>query len=298
MECEHCKLVLKTKYILKTHLTSNKTCLKLRGLEMASQYTCSACNTPFISNLNLVNHQKICKLYKDIETLKELEEKYNNYEKIITTLKLQHQLENEKNEEIIKDLKFQNEKLLATIEKLASQAIDKTQTNITTTTNNSVRNNYSDKYFMETISEEFVKRKFLNHMTEQVLLEGQKGIARLCTEHNIKTPDNKVLLKCTDVSRKKFKHIDEHGNIKEDYDAREFTQRVFEPIKKITDNLYNTIMGDIEYEKQNTDQDDYKRRSQLRDREITVMDNYAQIICIDNPNLNGEFKTELAILNK
>ena len=58
-------------------------------------------------------------------------------------------------------------------------------------------------------------------------------------------------------------------------------------------------MGDIEYEKQNIGEDDYKRRTiTRRDREIAVMNNYAQIICIDNPNLNGEFKTELAILNK
>ena len=135
-------------------------------------------------------------------------------------------------------------------------------------------------------------------MTEQVFMEGQRGVARLCTEHIIKTPDNKVLLKCSDASRKKYKYIDENGNIKEDYEARIFTKKIIDPIMKVSKDVYDTILDDIEYEKENIREDDYVRKSQLNDKAVKAFGCYAQIINIDNPDQNSEFKTELAILNK
>jgi hypothetical protein len=114
--------------------------------------------------------------------------------------------------------------MFSTIEKLASQAIDKPNTTNVTTNNVNV---YSDKYFLEDIKPEEVKKKCQNYLTEQVFFSGQRGIAQLCTDHIIKTKDNKVLLTCSDVSRKKFKYIDENGNLKEDHEARTFTKKVF-----------------------------------------------------------------------
>lgn len=335
MECEHCKVILKSKYNLKIHLRSSKSCLKLRGLEMESKFTCKGCNLVCTGSIILSAHHEICKTYqrllideehnKEITSIREqLSKKEEDYyketislEKIIEEFKIQkkeielshkkdienkekqHQREIETNENIIKDLQSQNEKLMLTIEKLASQAIDKTQTNITTHhTNNNSRNIYSDKYLLGNISEEFVQRKCQNYLTPQLFMEGQKGIAKLCTTHITQTPDKKVLLKCTDASRKKFKYIDEHGNIIEDYDARAFIEKVFQPIKKVTDIIYNTMVGDIEEEQENTEEDDYDRKSQLHDKLFKIMDCYARIINIDNPNQNSEFRTELAILNK
>ena len=63
MECIHCKLILKSKYILKTHLTNNKACLKLRGLTMESKFFCVGCNTTFMNKVNLALHLDSCKKY-------------------------------------------------------------------------------------------------------------------------------------------------------------------------------------------------------------------------------------------
>ena len=350
MECEYCKISFSTKYNLTAHLKKSKTCLKLRGLGLESNFICVECNSVFANKINLSVHTTTCKKYilkkteeehettikkikeehetiikkirkefeeseqtKEKELLNLLDEKDRNfkniqiehknstesYDMVIIQLKESHQREIETNENIIKDLQSQNEKLMLTIEKLASQAIDKTQTNITTHhTNNNSRNIYSDKYLLGNISEEFVQRKCQNYLTPQLFMEGQKGIAKLCTTHITQTPDKKVLLKCTDASRKKFKYIDEHGNIIEDYDARAFIEKVFQPIKKVTDIIYNTMVGDIEEEQENTEEDDYDRKSQLHDKLFKIMDCYARIINIDNPNQNSEFRTELAILNK
>ena len=335
MECEHCKLVLKSKYILKTHLLNNKACLKLRGLEMKTKYTCKDCNLSFIGNINLNTHLEICKkkeLSKNNEEqekiIKEQEKIIKDQEKIIKDQEIQHKKEIEKiikdqeiqhkkeidynekiikdqeiqhkkeileikdyNDKIIKNLQTQLDKMFSTIEKL----IDKPNT--TNVTNNNVRNIYSDKYFLEKLTPEEVKKKCQNYLTEQVFFGGQKGIAQMCTDHIIKTKDNKVLLACSDVSRKKFKYMDENGNIKEDYEARTFTEKVFEPIKKASQDVYENILLDIKDE-QEREEIDYNRKSVLNDKTMKAIDCFSQIVNIDNPSCNSDFKNELAILNK
>ena len=328
MECEYCKLILKSKYILKAHLLNNKACLKIRGLEMESKFTCKDCNLSFISNINLNIHLEICKKYIIRIYQEEYELKISNKDKEISDLILQHnkeindlklykdkeisdlilqynkellekdkkiiELTNSKDEKI-KDLQAHLDKMFSTIEKLASQAIDK-PTGTTNVTNN-VRNIYSDKYFLDKLTPEEVKKKCQNYLTEQVFFGGQKGIAQMCTDHIIKTKDNKVLLTCSDVSRKKFKYIDENGNLKEDYEARTFTDKVFEPIKKASQVVYENILSDIKDEHEQSE-DNYNRKSVLNDKTMKAIDCFAQIVNIDNPSCNSDFKTELAILNK
>ena len=170
MECEHCKLVLKSKYILKAHLANNKACLKKRGMKIDSKFICCGCDSVFINNINLVSHFDICKKYIVIKIKEEyeikLKEQKSNYEKII------------------KDLQAQNDKLFTTIENLAAKAIERPTTNNVTTTN--IRANFSDKYLLENIKEEDVKMKFRNYLTEETFMGGQRSIAKLCTDHIIK----------------------------------------------------------------------------------------------------------------
>ena len=61
MQCEHCSITVKSKYILKTHLVSNKTCLKLRGIELGNSFVCKGCSTTFINKTNMKNHMETCK---------------------------------------------------------------------------------------------------------------------------------------------------------------------------------------------------------------------------------------------
>jgi len=295
MECEHCKLVLKSKYNLKAHLSNNKACLKLRGLEMESKFICKDCNLSFINNVSLNTHLEICKKkelnkYNDDQhsLIKEQKKIIKEQELKLKEQEIQHKKE-------ILEMKIQLDKMFSTIEKLIDKPAG-TTTNVTMTTNN-VRNIYSDKYFLENLTTEEVKKKCQNYLTEQVFFSGQKGIAQLCTDHIIKTKDNKVLLTCSDVSRKKFKYIDENGNLKEDYEARTFTDKVFDPIKKASQVVYENILSDIKDE-QEREEIDYNRKSVLNDKTMKAIDCFAQIVNIDNPSSNSDFKNELAILNK
>ena len=307
MECEHCKLVVKSKYNLKSHLENNKSCLKLRGLETISKFVCHDCGGSFMSNMNLKVHLEICKKHIIRTCQEEYELKINelkiNHEREIAFIKGECDAklkENQNKDEKIKDLQSQIDKMFSTIEKLASQAIDKPNTTINT--NNNVKNVYSDKYFLEKLTPEDVKKKCRNHFTEQVFFQGQRGIARMCTDHIIHTKDDKVLLTCTDVSRKKFKYVDENGNIKEDYDARAFMEKVIGPIKEVGQEVYENILSDVKYEREELedkiDTESMDRKTSLHYKTDMAADCYRQIIFIDRLEDNNEFRTELAVLNK
>ena len=202
-------------------------------------------------------------------------------------------------EKTIRDLQSQNDKLIDSLRQLASQAIDKPSTSTTNNvTNNTVKNHFSEKYFLETISLDDVKRKCQNYLTEEIFLQGQRGIAKLCTDHIIKTKDNKALMICTDASRKKFKYMDEQGNLKEDHEARAFTEKVSKPIKDVSKIVYENILSDVKYEKENVEETDYSRKAVLNDKEMSAIDCFVKITCFDHPDHNNDYKNELAILNK
>ena len=320
--CNFCKQCVKSKYNLKSHMEKNKKCLKSRGIEFTSKFICEGCDLTFTNNANLMIHKDICKFYIILkikeETTVEITTIKTEYENMIKKLKDEyemkhsletielkntikiHQLKIIDNEKIIKDIQSQNDKLLENLQKLASQAIDRPTTSTLTTNNvtNNIKNNFSDKYFLETIKAEDVKMKCQNYLTEQVFLEGQRGIAQLCTEHVIKTKDKKSLMLCTDVSRKKFKYIDEQGNLKEDYEARIFVQKVSKPIKDASRLVYDSILFDVKSEKETLEEDDYSRKAYLNSKELKTIDCYVQITHFDDPDNNQEFKNELAILNK
>jgi len=290
IECEFCKSKLSSKYVLRSHLVSNKKCLSIRNLELKTDFICRGCNHVCVDNQKLLNHHESCKIYQRILLTEEYEQKIKDKDKEILDLKYIHSKELENKDEKIKDLQTQLDKMFSTIEKLASQAIDKPNT----VTN--INNIYSDKYFLEDIKADEVKRKCQTHLTEQVFFAGQRGIAQLCTDHIIKTKDNKVLLTCSDVSRKKFKYVDDIGNMKEDYEARTFTKKVFEPIKQASQIVYENILSDIK--EQEEQEDDCDKKSVLSDKTLKAIDCFVQIVNIDNPNGNSDFKNELAILNK
>jgi len=272
-----------------------------------------------MNKVNLHVHEDSCKEYILIKT----KEKYDaiieeissqnaeikiNYDKQLETQQQQLELQQRQHEskligiqttfeKTIRDLQTQNDKLIDSLRQLASQAIDKPSTT-TNVTNNTVKNHFSEKYFLDTISLDDVKRKCQNYLTEEVFLQGQRGIAKLCTDHIIKTRDNKALMICTDVSRKKFKYMDDQGNLKEDHEARAFTEKVSKPIKDVSKIVYENILSDVKYEKENVDETDYSRKAVLNDKEMSAIDCFVKITCFDYPDHNNDYKNELAILNK
>jgi hypothetical protein len=182
------------------------------------------------------------------------------------------------------------------LENIAIKAVDKPTT--TNTTINNIRNSFSDKYFVEDIKEEDIKRKCQSYLTEQVLLDGQRGIAKMCTEYIINTKDKKKLLISTDPSRNKFRYMDKHGNMKDDIDARTFIEKISKPIKEAADIVFDCVISDIKDEQDNIEEDNYSRKAFLHDKEMQANHSLVYIKCFDDPKHNSEFTNELAVLNK
>ena len=303
--CTFCKVSVSTKYVLKNHMDTNKACLALRNLEFKTKFICKGCNNYSIDIQKLNNHQKICKEYQIYMLKERYEKKIKEIEKEFGETIIQHETKIKEQvlsfEKIIKDLQTQNDKLFSTIENLASKAIERPSTTTTTTTNNvtnNIRATFSDTYFLEDIKEEDVKRKFQNYLTEETFFGGQRTIAKLCSDHIIRTKDKKVLLTCTDTSRKKFKYVDEKGNVKEDHEARLFTEKISKPIKAVSKEVYDSILFDVKNEKETLEDDDYSRKAFLNNKELSAIDSYVKITYFDDPEHNNDFKNELAILNK
>ena len=177
------------------------------------------------------------------------------------------------------------------LENLASKAIEK-PTTTNNTTINQIRNCFSDKYFIEDLNTADIKRKCQSVLTEQVLLDGQRGIARMCTEYIINTKDRKKLLIATDPSRNKFRYMDKNGNMKDDIEARTFIEKVSKPIKEVAGIVFDNVLSDT------IEEDDYSRKAYLHDKELQANNSLVYIKCFDDPKHNSEFTNELAILNK
>jgi uncharacterized C2H2 Zn-finger protein len=331
ISCEYCNTILKNKYNLKAHLNNNKTCLNIRSIPFDNKFICNGCDSIFTLKTNFTKHINKCKSYnKVIKEQKEQKEQKENisielkilyekeinnikqtYEKNIIDLQLQNEKQNNEikqihkknifelkqdHERTIKELQLQNEKLLTAFEKLATHAVDRPTT--INNNNNNIRNNFSDKYFVDTLKNEDIKHVCINYLTEQVFFEGQKGIAQLCTDHIIKTKDNKALLICTDTSRKKFKYLDENRNLNEDHEARIFTEKVSKPIKDASKVLYENILSDVNYERENLEEDEVGKKEKLHYKTMKAIDCMMNITNFDDPKYNTEFKNELAVLNK
>jgi hypothetical protein len=336
--CKFCKSSVKDKYTLKSHLVKSKKCLQLRGLSLESKFICSGCNHVFPGNANLIIHLDTCKEYIISNIREECKQENNiqiaklqaEYNDQITKLKAENTQQiiklQEKTEEIVKlqqdlsnakdqitilqkicdnqtnsdkalcEANAQIDKLQKIIENIATKAVDKPTT--TNTTFNQIRNNFSDKYFLENIKAEEVKKKCQTNFTEEILMNGQRGIARLCTDQIINTKDKKKLLIATDQSRNKFRYMDENGNLKDDIEARTFIEKVSKPIKEVAGIVFDNVLLCIKDEKEMVEEDDYGRKAELRDKELQANSSMVYINCFDDPKHNSEFMNELAILNK
>jgi hypothetical protein len=172
---------------------------------------------------------------------------------------------------------------------------------ITNNTTNNIRGNNNNLQSILADPDLYKKQvdpdriKNIDHeIIEEHFWNGQKGMARLCVDHIIKTSDkdgNKYLLRCTDPSRKRFKYIDTTNKIAEDMEARNFISLVSVPIKTVCRDVYDKIVKKLEDDKKDTD-DIYFVESKT----IMAHQKFSEINDITNHSRNSEYKNEMSIL--
>jgi hypothetical protein len=363
MQCEYCNITVKSKYILKTHLISNKNCLKIRGVELGNNFICKGCSTAFINKSNMTNHMETCKKnillkaseeydlkmknLKDdyefqIKTLKneydltikntrdgfeskldninqdykfEIEEQANTIKELQTrlekttvdqekylTLKVrfeelekQHDLLGKQHDKTITKLELKIAQCDAFIQTLAREGSNKVTTTHNTV-NNTIRNQLSSTYTVDSLEPKQLEDTMRQHYTESDFFGGQKRLADFWVDHVIKTPDNKMMVCCTDVSRKKFKILDIQGNLKEDIEARLLCKKLKVPVKMVTKEIYDTVIERIEAERDRLSSDDRSRREKLLDDSMRAQQMYMDNLNFDDLNYNQDFMHELCVL--
>jgi len=327
-DCEFCKTIVSSKYILKTHLLTNKKCLSIRNLLMKTNFNCKGCDLYTKDKQKLDNHLEICKPYqiliikqefaKEINELtsiiKKKDEKIEQLEK--NDYKVLYELEKIKNtterEEYIKlnvrydELEKQYEKTITKLEMKITQcdsfiqtlaregAIKPTTTN--NTVNNTIRNQLSPTYTLDKLENKRVEETMRKHYTEHDFFGGQKRLANFFFEKVIKTPDDKMLICCTDMSRKKFKILDLRGNLKEDIEARLLCDKLKVPTQMITKEIYDKVIDRIDEERERLSSDDKSRREKLLDDTFRAQQIYIDNMNFDDLNYNQDFMHELCVL--
>ena len=224
---------------------------------------CEFCETKFVGNSALKNHQKTAKyclikrgkivivevdeepkevIFECKYCDKKLASKQNLNIHLQSCIPKYESLYKEKQDEnealktkvkilendVIKqeEYKEQIKELQDKIERMAMKAIEKP-----TTTNNLILSpiDLSQEHITKMINEKFTKEHFY---------DGQAGVARFAVDNILKDKDGKLAYICTDVSRHIFKHVDENGEVVKDVMASKLTKKLTEDVKKMSGQIY------------------------------------------------------------
>ena len=89
---------------------------------------------------------------------------------------------------------------------------------------------------------------------------------------------------------------DLHGNIKEDIEARYFTDKVAKHIKIAAKDVYDCVLESIEDQQSMLTETESHKKYDFMDKYKRTCDAYIEIINVDDPERNNEFRNELASL--
>ena len=203
IKCDYCNNIFTRNSTLKRHQEQAKYCLKKQG-NATTEYNCGYCNKHYIRLDKYEQHIKSCAI----------------------TFKQKQKLD---------VLSNQNRQLSEQINQLQSQIMMLMTThqaqNINNTNDNS-RNMVVQNLQPITDAE---MQEHSDHLTLDFILEGAKGFANFANSYPYK---DKVV--CTDHSRKKLKYRSEKGDIIDDPNGKQLTQRFFHSIAKKNNQLINS----------------------------------------------------------
>jgi hypothetical protein len=292
--CEKCNKTFANKYTLKKHIETN-TCGGNNNFE--TNCTSSKCDYKTLKKSDLQKHIKICK-HVEIDMI--VNNIQQEHKKEIENIRLEHSKEILRIKE--ECMEKEQERMTSLLEKVMSKPVI-TQHNTTTTikgNNNNLQNILASKelYDKQTNPERI---KSIDHsIVEKHFWLGQKGIARFCVDHIVKTTDedgsDKMLLCCTDPSRKRFKYVDGDNQVVEDIDARHFINTVSVPIVTACREVYDGVVKKIEDDmKETTDAFDLNL---LENKTNVAQQKFLEINNIGDHSRNSEYKHEMTILLK
>jgi hypothetical protein len=238
MECQYCKKTYSNTYTLKNHQTLTRACLLIQkdlGNKVEPKiFECSFCNKNLSTKARLERHYIICKIKKEYDTKKEIEQAVeektkqiikDEFEEVSFTFR-------NKQEEYEYEIRLKDEQIKELKERLEQH--EKTPKIIKNKTKN-ITNHINILNIHEVMTPERVEEVFKKHYNLDTLLQGIPGLAKFICDGFI----HKSSYFCTDRSRHKFVMNDEHGNKVEDPNCEKLVSLTAPGMKHITD-VYET----------------------------------------------------------
>jgi hypothetical protein len=233
MECVYCKKTFSTRYVLKNHQKTTKSCIKIQNetnntITLTDKFECSYCQKRLTTLTNLNYHVKCCKS-------KPREEK--DYTKL--------ELELEKTKMELEKTKLELEKK------------EKSPVKITTKIKNNTVNNIEQQNITiyNIMTPDAVEDFFKKHYSLDTLLGGQKALAQFVNEGFLaKAP----VYVCGDRSRQKF-YIMKDGKKVEDTDCNEILKLTTPGLPSVKQVYSDALFTELPEEVTEDDiQDNYK----------------------------------------
>ncbi len=304
--CNFCFTTFNSQSSLKYHKETAKYCLKIQEKDGNTEYyhyKCNSCDKSFLAKRHLDKHQESCST-KINEENKEKDEEIMRYRILLEHKERElHEYKSNKEREF-QEYKIEKEKQIKKLEDMLEKANDTIadiakQPKTTNTTNirgnQNIQNILSDyKTYEEYTDHERIISVANQQDMEKYFWKGQEGIAKFCVDHIAKTSDGKMIICCTDPSRKRYKYPSKNNQLAEDIDVRQFTEKIAKPIKEVCEVVYNNIQKDIE-EKMQSDQKEYDS-SFLQTKKGIAIERYVQINNIDDNEYNNSYRKEMCIL--
>ena len=275
-KCEYCNTEFSNKYTLQNHIKTAKFCLKLRNeLIDNNLFICSYCKKTFTTNYNLVNHVNKCDSKKE-NIKEELENKLKQQEEFYENKLKEQQIFYENKISILQDK----------IENLAITAIKRPTIQNTQQRYNTIINNLTP------ITEEHLKEQ-AQFLTMDHIKNGVDGYVKYALDYPLK---DKIV--CTDFSRRKIKYKDEEGNLVEDPEMLNLTQKLFQAIKNKNSQLvseyilelkdkFDVLVMEPNYDMDDEESEDYGNRMNIvTDDLFKIKDQKKEIEEIANGNKN------------
>lgn len=289
-KCDFCYKEFSVKTSLLHHQRTAKYCLEKRNISN-DEFKCTFCDKILSTKPRLMTHLELCPK-KEIKCIEEIYQQKIKEKEEIYRQKLKER------DEFYKEYISKLEQLLITANNTIADIAKQPKT---TTTNNNIKGNQTIQNVLcdyKTYEEYTDKDRIISiaksNDMEKYFWNGQKGIAKFCVDHIAKTKDGKMLICCTDPSRKRFKYYTEKDQVKEDIDARNFTKKISEPIKEVCKEVFDNIQKNIE-DQINSDQSEYDSDF-LSIKRGMAHERYIEIRNIDDNNNNSDYKKEISIL--
>lgn len=212
LTCEYCGSVFSFKTGLLKHHKTARYCLQLQG-KTAPTVQCNFCLVDFANRTNLDLHQMTCPEKREHEHAQKLGELSQKLVEIAAQMEQQKRDYEQKHEQQKRDHEQQRreyDQKIEQIHKAHQEALFKLASQKTSTTvKNVVNHNHNINISAPLdLSVENVKKVIDQHLTLQVIGDGQVGVANMLHQ-NLLTDDNgQLLYVCTDASRGHFTHLD------------------------------------------------------------------------------------------